>query len=79
MNYKNLKPKTSEQSQEEAKRNGRKGGIASGKARRNKKEAKELALMLLSRLVSNKKIKSNLELMSDQQSNYSFVNMYIVT
>lgn len=61
MNDKNLIPKTSDQSREEAKRNGRKGGIASGKVRRNKKEAKELALMLLSLPVSNKKIKSNLD------------------
>lgn len=61
MNDKNLIPKTSDQSREEAKRNGRKGGIASGKVRRNKKEAKELALMLLSLPVSSKKIKSNLD------------------
>lgn len=60
-NEENLIPKTSDQSREEAKRNGRKGGIASGKVRRNKKEAKELALMLLSLPVSNKKIKSNLD------------------
>lgn len=33
----NLKPFTSEQSREEAERNGKKGGIASGKARREKK------------------------------------------
>lgn len=39
----------------------RKGGIASGKSRKNKKEAKELALMLLSLPVSNKKIKANLD------------------
>lgn len=60
-NEENLIPKTSDQSREEAKRNGRKGGIASGKVRRNKKEAKELALMLLSLPVSSKKIKSNLD------------------
>lgn len=36
-NEQNLVPFTSEQSHEEAVKNGRKGGIASGKARRNKK------------------------------------------
>jgi hypothetical protein len=35
-NEQNLKPFTSEQSREEAKKNGRKGGIASGEARRKK-------------------------------------------
>lgn len=37
----NLKPFTSEQSREEAERNGKKGGIASGKARREKKALRE--------------------------------------
>ena len=36
-NEKNLNPFTSDQSREEAKKNGRKGGIASGKAKRKKK------------------------------------------
>lgn len=39
----NLIPYTSEQSREEAKKNGRKGGIASGEARRRKKSMQELA------------------------------------
>lgn len=38
---KNLIPFTSEQNREEAKKNGRKGGIASGEARRRKKSMKE--------------------------------------
>lgn len=37
----NLKPFTSEQSREEAEKNGKKGGIASGKARRQKKALRE--------------------------------------
>lgn len=45
MNNKNLKPFTSDQSRTEAKKNGRKGGIASGKARREKKTAYEIAKM----------------------------------
>ena len=40
-NNKNLKPFTSEQSREEAVKNGRAGGIASGEARRQKKALKE--------------------------------------
>lgn len=39
----NLKPFTSEQSHEKAVENGRKGGIASGKAKRQKKSLKEMA------------------------------------
>ena len=40
-NEKNLKPFTSDQSREEAVKNGRKGGVESGKARRKKKAARE--------------------------------------
>ena len=40
-NEKNLVPFTSEQNREEAKKNGRKGGIASGAARRRKKSLRE--------------------------------------
>lgn len=47
-NKENLIPFTSEQSREEAKKNGRKGGIASGKARRNRKTMKETLEILLS-------------------------------
>ena len=39
----NLKPFTSDQSREEAVKNGRKGGIASGEAKRRKKNLAELA------------------------------------
>ena len=41
-NEKNLKKFTSEQSHEEAVENGRKGGIASGKARREKKTIQKI-------------------------------------
>jgi hypothetical protein len=40
-NIENLKPFTSEQSREEAVKNGQKGGIASGKARREQKIFKQ--------------------------------------
>ncbi len=46
-NEQNLKPFTSEQSREEAKKNGRKGGIASGEARRKRKTLREELLALL--------------------------------
>lgn len=46
-NEKNLVPFTSEQSHEEAVKNGRKGGIASGEARRNKKMLRDCIDYLL--------------------------------
>ena len=46
-NEQNLKPFTSEQSREEAAKNGKKGGVASGKARRDKKNLRQALEMLL--------------------------------
>lgn len=46
-NEKNLKPFDKNQSREEAKKNGKKGGIASGKARLAKKTAREYAIAAL--------------------------------
>lgn len=46
-NVENLIPFTSEQSREEAKKNGQKGGIASGKARREKKTVQKILSDLL--------------------------------
>ena len=48
-NLENLKSFTSDQSHEEAVENGRKGGIASGKARRNKKLLRDCIDYLLER------------------------------
>lgn len=45
-NEENLKPFTSNQSREEAARNGQKGGIASGQSRRQKKTLSELAKII---------------------------------
>lgn len=50
----NLIPFTSEQSREEAKKNGIKGGIASGEARRKKKSMRELAKLVNSLPMSSK-------------------------
>lgn len=46
-NEHNLKPFTSEQSREEAVRNGQKGGIASGEARREKRDMRERVAALM--------------------------------
>ena len=46
-NEKNLRPFTSDQSHEEAVKNGRKGGIASGKARREKRTIQKILSELL--------------------------------
>lgn len=46
-NEQNLVPFTSLQSREEAVKNGRKGGIASGKAKRKKKDMREMAQAIL--------------------------------
>lgn len=47
-NEQNLKPFTSDQSREEAKKNGKKGGIASGESRRRKRTMKEDSEFILS-------------------------------
>ena len=46
-NEQNLKPFTSEQSREEAVKNGKKGGIASGEARKKKKAIKDIAELIM--------------------------------
>ena len=54
-NEQNLKPFTSDQDREEAAKNGRKGGIASGEARRRKREAKEIMEIFLSMQIKDGK------------------------
>ena len=53
-NNENLTHFTSDQSRDEAVTNGRKGGIASGIARREKKEAREVAKAILDELINLK-------------------------
>lgn len=53
-NKKNLKPFTSEQSREKAKINGKKGGIASGEAKRRKKDLRLALEMLLEKDITSK-------------------------
>lgn len=54
-NEENLKPFTSDQSREEAKKNGSKGGKASGTSRRRKKAMKQAAAALLNMNLSDAK------------------------
>ena len=52
-NEQNLKPFTSGQSHEEAVKNGRKGGVASGESRRKKKSIAEMANMMLNMQITD--------------------------
>ena len=54
-NEQNLKPFTSDQSREEAAENGRKGGIASGEARRRKRDLRLALEILLEKEYTDKK------------------------
>ena len=54
-NEQNLKPFTSDQSREEAAKNGQKGGIASGKARAEKRDLRKALEMLLEQTYTDKK------------------------
>ena len=53
-NEQNLIPFTSDQSREEAKKNGRKGGIASGEKKRADKQLKTIATLILNSTVKDK-------------------------
>lgn len=50
----------SERSKEEARENGRKGGIASGAARRRKKAVREIVEMMATQPVTNEKLKNKM-------------------
>lgn len=54
-NEENLVPFTSDQDREEAKKNGKKGGVASGKVRREKKRMKELCDLVLNNKIQDEK------------------------
>lgn len=60
-NEQNLIPFTSEQNREEAKKNGQKGGVASGEARRRRKTLKELLEQVADKKVQSEKIRKVLE------------------
>lgn len=56
-NEQNLIPFTSDQNREEAKKNGQKGGVASGEARRKKKTLKEIGDMIGSLDIKDAKVR----------------------
>lgn len=56
-NEQNLVPFTSDQNREEAAKNGRKGGIASGEAKRKKKTLKEIGDMIGSLDIKDAKVR----------------------
>lgn len=76
-NEKNLTPFTSEQSREEAVKNGRKGGQASGVAKRRKKSMKAAAKMLLDMPVTSKELQQKMKLLGvpDGDSTYQMAVM----
>lgn len=59
-NEQNLTPFTSDQSREEAVKNGRKGGIASGVAKRKKKTLRELASIMAAAPIESKATRKRL-------------------
>lgn len=59
-NKQNLRPFTSDQSHDKAVENGRKGGIMSGIAKRERKHGKELARLILAEGLKDEKVKTAL-------------------
>lgn len=76
-NIQNLIPFTSNQSREEAKKNGQKGGIASGKTRRKRKAMKETLDLLLRTEVNDEEIKDTLSDMGipKEEQDYQMILM----
>ena len=77
MNDSNLIPNT-ERSPEELREMGRKGGIASGKSRRKKRELQKLAKMLIDKQIAEsfKEMVGMKEKEEEREEKYSSVNMY---
>ena len=77
MNDSNLIPNT-ERSPEELREMGRKGGIASGKSRRKKRELQKLAKMLIDKQIAEsfKEMVGMKEKEEEGDETYSSVNMY---
>lgn len=78
MNDKNLIPFTSEQSREEAERNGRKGGIKSGEVRRRKKSMRTAMKELLSLDVADVNVKGVLESLGVTPDNQNALLMAVL-
>lgn len=71
-NEQNLKPFTSDQSREEAAKNGRKGGIASGEARRRKKSMRQSLEEILSMQIVDQKLVKQMELMGFSKDDITY-------
>ena len=71
-NTQNLKPFTSDQNREEAVANGKKGGVASGEARRRKKTIRELAAIMGDTAIQDDKSKAVLAKMGVDAENMSY-------
>ena len=81
-NEQNLIPFTNEQSREEAKKNGAKGGKKSGEVRRQRKAFKEQMELLLSLPVKNEEYRTymeNLGIDEDNMDNQMLIVMSIFT
>lgn len=84
-NEENLKPFTSDQSREEAKKNGSKGGKASGTARRRKKAMRQAAASLLNMNISGsqsevtRKIKQRLIAFGYDEDDATFQDAMLVS
>lgn len=77
-NNENLVPFTSEQSREEAVKNGRKGGKASGKARRRKADFRKTLNMLLTAEIDNEEWKLILDALGVKCTLESALNMAMI-
>lgn len=79
-NEENLKPFTSDQNREEAKKNGRKGGIASGKAKRKKivykKIFEEITQLKLSKENHIQKLKELYPEVTEDEMNYGVLSAF---
>lgn len=71
-NLQNLTPFTSDQNREEAAKNGKKGGVASGAARRQKKTIRELAAIMGNTAIQDEKSKAVLAKMGVDAENMSY-------
>ena len=77
-NEQNLIPFTSEQSREEAVRNGRKGGKASGEARRRKADFRKTLNMLLTAEIDNEEWRPVLDALGAECTLESALNMAMI-
>jgi hypothetical protein len=71
-NEQNLKPFTSDQSREEAAKNGRKGGIASGESKRRRKSMRQSIEEILRMQIVDPKLVKQMELMGFSKDDITY-------